>query len=92
MSREEEIKAAIVVTPETILFASPEMNSAAEQASWRLGEFVDFLDALDPKLERHESTLLAAAIIQSLPELINTNPELQAGIKQLAQEIRANRK
>ncbi|MEH2307009.1 hypothetical protein [Nostoc sp.] len=91
MSQEEQIKGAIVVFPEEIVFASPELNRAAELACQKLNEFVNYIQTLDPELERHEATILGAAVLESLPELFRANPVLIAGIKTDCQTIRNNR-
>ncbi|MEH2154773.1 hypothetical protein [Nostoc sp.] len=90
-TEEEQIKAAIVVFPEAIGMASPELNNAIEIACEQLNKFVDYLQTLDPELERHEATVLGGAILQGLPMLFEDNPEIIAGIKADCQKIRANR-
>ncbi|MEH2390040.1 MAG: hypothetical protein V7K14_30605 [Nostoc sp.] len=85
MTREEEIKAAIVVTPDAIAFVSPEMNHASEHLGLQLCFFVDFVQALEPKLQRFEATQLAAAFLENLPEMCQGNPEVIECLKQNAQ-------
>ncbi|OUL34093.1 hypothetical protein [Nostoc sp. 106C] len=75
MTREQEIKAAIVVTPDAISFASPEMNQASEMAAEQLGKLVDWIQSKFPFLLRHEAVFFAAAIIEAMPTLLEQNPE-----------------
>ncbi|MEH1882477.1 hypothetical protein [Nostoc sp.] len=91
MNKEQEIQAAIVVFPDAIGFASPELNNAVKIACEQLNKFVDYLQTLDPELERHEATVLGGAILQGLPMLFKDNPEIIAGIKADCQKIRENR-
>ncbi|MEH2145305.1 hypothetical protein [Nostoc sp.] len=91
MSREEEIKAAIVVFPEAIVYASPELNRATELARQRLNQLVDYIQTLDSELERHEAIIMAAAILDGLPAFLEGNPDIVTGIKSECQVIRANR-
>lgn len=88
MNREEEIKAAIVVHPEQILFASPELNNAAEIIAFQSNQLVDFVQTIDPELDQVKATQLAAAIIQGLPAHFKDNPELLSELKQIAKELR----
>ncbi|OUL28287.1 hypothetical protein BV378_07645 [Nostoc sp. RF31YmG] len=81
MTREQEIKAAIVVTPDAISFASPEMNQASEIAAEQLGKFVDWIQSKFPFLLRHEAVLFAAAVIESMPALLEDNPEAMHGLQ-----------
>ncbi|MEH2467506.1 hypothetical protein [Nostoc sp.] len=92
MTTEQEIQGAIVVFPDTIEYASPELNHATELISWQMCKFVDYIETLDPELERHEAITLAAAIFQGLPALFESNPELIAEIKIDGHRIRAKRK
>ncbi|MEH2157410.1 hypothetical protein [Nostoc sp.] len=91
MNTEEQIKGAIVVFPNAIGYASPELNHATELACYQLNQFVDYLQTLDPELERHEAILVGAAVLQGLPALFEDNPEVVAGIKSECQTMRANR-
>lgn len=81
MTREQEIKAAIIVTPEAIAFASPEMNQASERAAEQLGQFVDWVQTKFPFLLRHEAVLFAGAVIESMPALLEQNPEAMHGLE-----------
>ncbi|MEI1375980.1 hypothetical protein PQG02_06920 [Nostoc sp. UHCC 0926] len=92
MSKEQEIQAAIVVFPDTIEYASPELNHATELACFQMCEFVDYIQTLDPELERHETITLVAAIFQGLPALFESNPELIAEIKIDCHNIKAKRR
>ncbi|MEH2310033.1 MAG: hypothetical protein V7K35_01050 [Nostoc sp.] len=93
MPTEEEIKAAIVIFPDdTIGYASPELNHGTELACWQMCKFIDYIETLDPELERHEAITLVAAIFQGLPTFFESNPELIAEIKIDCQNIRAKRK
>ncbi|WP_373525084.1 hypothetical protein [Nostoc sp.] len=85
MSREEEIKAAIVVTPDEIAFVSPEMNHASEQLGMQMFLFVDFVRTLEPRLQRFEAIQLAAAFLESLPSMCQQNPEVIICLKDNAQ-------
>jgi hypothetical protein len=91
MSTEEQIKAAIVVFPEAIGYASPELNRSTELACNQLNKFVDYIQALDTKLERHEAIIVAAAVLEALPIWFEDNPDIIAAIKTNCQSIRANR-
>lgn len=91
MNTEEQIKGAIVVFPDAIGIASPELNNAIEIACEQLNKFVDYLQTLDPELERHEATVLGGAILQALPTWFEDNPDVVAAIKADCQAIRANR-
>lgn len=86
-NREEQIKAAIVVTPEAIAFASPKMNQAAERLAWELTKFVDYLQRLYPDAERHEVTILASVVLQSLPDFFNETPEITEQLRECAAEV-----
>lgn len=85
MTREEDIKAAIVVMPDEIVFVSPEMNSASDHLGRQMHLFVNFVQALEPKLQRFEATQLAAAFLENLPEMCQGNPEVIDCLKQNAQ-------
>ncbi|MBL1199123.1 MAG: hypothetical protein FWK04_08555 [Nostoc sp. GBBB01] len=76
MTPEEEIRAAIIVTPDMIQFVSAEMNHASAQAGLQLHNFVDFIQSLDPRLERYEATLLTAAFLENLPGICQNSPEV----------------
>ncbi|MEH2246392.1 hypothetical protein [Nostoc sp.] len=91
MTTEEEIKAAIVVFPDAIVYASPELNTATDFACHRLHKFVDYIQTLDPELERYEAIILGAAVLDGLPALFEANPEILAGIKSEAKVIRGKR-
>ncbi|MEH2242347.1 hypothetical protein [Nostoc sp.] len=91
MTTEEEIKGAIVVFPNTLGYASPELNHATEKVCWQMCKFVDYIQTLDPELERHEAIRLAGAILLGLPAFFKSNPELIAEIKIDCHKIRANR-
>ncbi|MDZ8227539.1 hypothetical protein [Nostoc sp. ChiVER01] len=84
----EEIRAAIVVLPEQILFASPELNHVSEIIAFQTNQLVDFVQTIDPQLTRVEATFLAAALIRGLPAHFNDNLELLAGVKEFAEEIK----
>ncbi|MEH2374018.1 hypothetical protein [Nostoc sp.] len=85
MTREEEIKAAIVVTPDAIGFLSPEMNQASQHMGLQMHLFVDFLQILEPNLQRFEATQLASAFLENLPEMCQDSPKLIDCLKQNAQ-------
>ncbi|PHM11642.1 hypothetical protein [Nostoc sp. 'Peltigera malacea cyanobiont' DB3992] len=91
MNTEEQIKGAIVVYPEAIVYASPELNHATELACNQLNKFVDYIQTLDAALERYEAIVVGAAILQSLPIWFEDNPDIVAAIKADCQAIRANR-
>ncbi|AVH71580.1 hypothetical protein NLP_2990 [Nostoc sp. 'Lobaria pulmonaria (5183) cyanobiont'] len=91
MNTEEQIKAAIVVFPDAISMASPELNSAIDIACEQLNEFVDYLQTLDPELEHHEAITAASITLNLLPRLFEANPVLADGIRQQCQSIRDNR-
>ncbi|MEH2456546.1 hypothetical protein [Nostoc sp.] len=92
MTREEDIKAAIIVTPDMIGYASPETNQAAEDLGEALFFFVDYVESLEPKLERLEAMRLAAAFLKSLPEMCQQNSEVTDYLKELATSLLANPK
>lgn len=85
MSREEEIKAAIVVTPDAIAFVSPELHAASEHLGTQTCLFVDFVQSLQPKLQRFEAIQLASAFLENLPEMCQQNPEVIDCLKENAQ-------
>ncbi|MBD2516871.1 hypothetical protein H6G93_17970 [Nostoc sp. FACHB-973] len=89
--REEEMKAAVVIFPDAIGYASPELNHAVELACGQLHEFVNYLQRLDPELKRHEATIMAAAILQGLPQLFENNPAIMAAVKGECEAFRKNR-
>jgi len=90
-SRDEEIKAAIVIKADEIAFASPEMNRAPEHAAYHLHEFVNFVEGLDTELTRTEATFLTASVIEQLPALFQANPSIIESIKKNAEYIRSKR-
>ena len=87
----EQIKAAIVIYGDKIAFVEPDLNEATELVCGNLYQFVDYIQVLDPELERHEAIVMTAAILQSLPALLETDSELIAGIKAECQELRSKR-
>ncbi|MEH1874121.1 hypothetical protein [Nostoc sp.] len=91
MTTEEQIKAAIVVYADRIAIASPELNNATELACYKLHEFVDYIETLDPKLERHQAIVMASAILESLPALLQSDLECIAGIKAECEALRSYR-
>ncbi|PHJ60255.1 hypothetical protein VF14_11540 [Nostoc linckia z18] len=76
MTPEEEIRAAIIVTPEMIAFVSAQINYAAEQLGKQSSNFVEFVHSIDPRLKRHEAMLLTAAFLENLPGLCQDSPEV----------------
>lgn len=92
MSREEEIKAAIVVHPERILFASPEENNASEAVAFHLHELTNFVQTVDPKLTRAEAIALTAVIIKDALQHFKEDPELVIQLKQITEQLRSLRK
>ncbi|WP_334762001.1 hypothetical protein [Nostoc sp.] len=92
MTREEEIKAAIVVTPDAIAFVSPELHQASEQLGTRLCLFVDFVQSLEPKLQRFEAIQLAAAFLENLPAMCQNNPKIIECLKENTQFLMNTRK
>jgi len=91
MNPEQQIKAAIVVFPEQIAFASPELNNAGQLIALRANELVNYMQTIDPELNRVEATHLAAAVIQGLPKHFEYNPELLLELKAIAKDIREPR-
>lgn len=87
MNREEQIKAAIVVTPEAIAFADPAMNQAAQRLAWELTKFVDYLQRFYPGMDRTEATLLASVVLESLPSLFDEVPEITEQLRECAAEV-----
>lgn len=92
MTREENIKSAIVVFPDEIGYISPETNQAAEDLGQALFLFVDYVESLEPKLERFEVMRLAAAFLRSLTRTYQQNPLLANELKEVAAHLRADRK
>ena len=90
-TREDEIKAAIVVTPDAIAYLTPEINYATTQASESLTLFIAYLSRLDPELTAAELYLLAAGVIDSLPRLIQSDQNFIKCIKLNAAHIRSAR-
>ena len=88
---EEQIKAAIVIYGDKIAFVEPDLNEATKLVCGNLYRFVDYIQVLDPKLERHEAITVVAAMLDGLPSLLETDPDLIAGIKAECQELRNNR-
>ena len=88
MNREEEIKAAIVVLPEEILFASPEENNASQAVAFHSHQLTEFVQTVDPELTRAEAISLAALIIKDALEHFKENPELVTQLKQIAKGLR----
>lgn len=84
MTKEEEIKAAIFVTPDMIQFATPRETRAAQQLGMELHNLVDFIHLLHPILERYEAMLLCAAVLEAQPRLIKGNSQF---LKSLADGV-----
>lgn len=91
MTREEQIKAAIVIKGDAVYFASPAMNRASEILGLQLSDFVTFIHSLEPNLERHEAMLIAAAVLENLPELFQTNDGMIESLKRNARILIAKR-
>ncbi len=91
MTREEQIKAAIVVMPDEIAFVSPAVNRAAEILGMQLSDFVTFLQSLEPDLERHEAFLFTAAVLDIMPELFKKSPGMIESLKSNAKDLIARR-
>ncbi|MBG1267767.1 hypothetical protein [Nostoc sp. WHI] len=91
MTRDEEIKAAIVVTPDMIQFATARENQAAQQLGMELYNLVDFIHSLQPILLRHEAMLLCAAVLEMQPKLLGPNPAFLEVLADGAQKLIAAR-
>lgn len=81
----------ILVTDETIHFASPGMNQAAEYAALQLHLFINFIQTIDSELTVTEATLLAGIAIEDLPEVFTKKPALIDSIKTCADFLRSKR-
>ncbi|MEH2236011.1 hypothetical protein [Nostoc sp.] len=92
MSQEEEIKGAIVVFPDEILFASPEENRAGQAVAFHSHQLTEFVQTVDPELTRAEAISLAAVIIKDALNHFKEDPELVAQLKQIAEQVRILRK
>ncbi|BBD64484.1 hypothetical protein NIES4072_18540 [Nostoc commune NIES-4072] len=90
-TQEEQIKAAIVIYGDEIAIIDPEVNGATEVACRNLHKFVDYVQTLDPLLERHEAIVMTAAILDGLPALLETDQDLIAGLKAECRELRNHR-
>lgn len=91
MSTEEQRKAVFVILPEVIGYASPELSGATEVVCRNLNRFIDYVQTLDPLLERHEAITFTAAILDGLPALLETDPDLIDGLKAQCHELRSHR-
>ena len=85
---EEQIKAAIVIYGDRIAIASAELNEATKLACRKLNHFVDYIQTLDPKLERHQAITMASAVLESLPTFLEADPDLIDGLKAQCQALR----
>jgi hypothetical protein len=92
MTREEQIKAAIVVMPDAIAFASPAINQASEILGMHISHLVSFFHSLEPELERHEAILFTAAVLENLPELLQTSDGVIEGLKSNTRILIAKRR
>ncbi|MEH2085998.1 hypothetical protein [Nostoc sp.] len=92
MNREEEIKAAIVVLPDEILFASPEESKASQAAAFHSHQLTEFVQTVDPELTRAEAISLTAVIIKDALGHFKEDPELVTQLKQIAEQLRGLRK
>ena len=90
-TQEEQIKAAIVICGDLVAIVDPALDGATEVACRNLHKFVDYIQTLDPALKRHEAITMTAAILDGLPTLLETDPDLIAGIKAQCQELRSHR-
>ncbi|MCC5620667.1 hypothetical protein [Nostoc sp. CHAB 5715] len=88
---EQQLKAAIVIFEDIIAIVDPEINGATEVACRNLHKFVDYIQTLDPELKRNEAITMAAAMLDGLPSLLETDPDLIAGIKAECQALRSRR-
>ena len=69
-----------------------EMNASARQLGHALGRLVTFFqDQWFSSLTQEEATMLAAAVIDSFPALLQENPDLLQELSQIAGEIKAGR-
>ncbi|MEH1810893.1 MAG: hypothetical protein V7K26_00130 [Nostoc sp.] len=92
MNREEEVKAAIVVLPEEILFASPEENKASQAVAFHSHQLTEFVHTVDPELTRAEAISLTALIIKDALGHFKENPQLVTQLKQITEKVRRLRK
>ena len=81
----------IVIYGDEIAIVDTETDSATESACRNLHRFVDYIQTLDPELKRHEAIRMASAILDALPNLLETSSDLIAGIKAECQELRSHR-
>ena len=82
-----------VVLPggETEHWVPEEMNEAAKKLGHSLAYLVEFFQAQWSALDQEDATLLAAAVIESFPSLLQDNPELLYQLSQVAGDIKAAR-
>lgn len=57
----------------------------------KIEKIVDFVQNIDPELERIEALLLAAEILDRLPELLQANPNIITSIQQASIVVKQNR-
>lgn len=60
-------------------------------AIYELDQFIGYIHRVDPKLNIHQATLLAAFALHDLPQLLQINPELLLQFKQIATDIKRGR-
>ena len=82
-----------VVLPggETEHWVPEEMNEPAKRLGHALGDLVGFFQFKWSSLTHEDATLLAAAVVESLPTLLQDNPDLLQGLSQIADDIKAGR-
>ncbi|QSJ18757.1 hypothetical protein JYQ62_08355 [Nostoc sp. UHCC 0702] len=60
-------------------------------ATQRLDKFIEFIKSVDPELNEIEAVLLAAEILDRLPQIFQSNPNLITSIQQACLVLKQNR-
>lgn len=65
------------------------LEIASEMLSLEMIKLIEFVESLDPELNRTQSTLLTAQIVKSMPQVFRMYPDIIAQIKQQAQVVKS---
>lgn len=66
-----------------------DLEIASKMLSIEMIKLIEFVEQLDPELNRTQSTLLTFQIVKSMPQVFRMYPDIIAQIKQQAQVVKS---